>query len=69
MVVKINIQQGDDLTVEYIEINRADKDKIKKAAKKYTKAFNDYYDGTFYDYLKGEKIEYIEFSCDVEITI
>ena len=33
MVVKINIQQGDDLSVEYIEINRADKDKIKKVAK------------------------------------
>ena len=40
MVVKINIQQGDDLTVEYIEINRADKGKIKKAAKKYTKALS-----------------------------
>ena len=69
MVVKINIYQGDEVTAEYIEINKEDKDKIKKAAKKYTKAFNEYYDGTFYDYLKSEKIKYIEFSCDLEISI
>ena len=69
MVVKINIYQGDEVTAEYIEIDKADKDKIKKAAKKYTKAFNEYYDGTFYDYLKSEKIKYIEFSCDLEISI
>ena len=69
MVVKINIYQGDEVTAEYIEINKEDKDKIKKAAKKYTKAFNEYYDGTFYDYLKSEKIKYIEFSFDLEISI
>ena len=69
MVVKINIYQGDEVTAEYIEINKEDKDKIKKAAKKYTKAFNEYYDGTFYDYLKSKKIKYIEFSCDLEISI
>ena len=38
MVVKINIYQGYEVTAEYIEINKEDKDKIKKAAKKYTKA-------------------------------
>ena len=69
MVVKINIYQGDEVTAEYIEINKEDKDKIKKAAKKYTKAVNEYYDWTFYDYLKSEKIKYIEFSCDLEISI
>ena len=69
MTVKINIYQGDEVTAEYIEINKEDKDKIKKAAKKYTKAFNEYYDGTFYDYLKSEKIKYIEFSFDLEISI
>ena len=69
MVVKINIYQGDEVTAEYIEINKEDKDKIKKAAKKYTKEFDDGYSGTFYDYLKNEKIKYIEFSCDLEISI
>ncbi len=67
--MKINIQQGDDLNVEYIEINRADKGKIKKAAKKYTKEFDKGYSGTFYDYLKSEKVKYTEFSCDLEISI
>ena len=43
--------------------------RLRQAAKKYTKAFNEYYDGTFYDYLKSEKIKYIEFSCDLEISI
>ena len=52
-----------------MKINRADKDNIKKAAKKYTKAFNGGYNGTFYDYLKSKKIRYIEFSCDLEIRI
>ena len=69
MVVKINIYQGDEVTAEYIEIDKADKDKIKKAAKKYTKEFDDGYSGTFYDYLKSKKIKYIEFSCDLEISI
>ena len=69
MIVKINIYEGDEVSIEYIEINRADKDNIKKAAKKYTKAFNGGYNGTFYDYLKSKKIKYIEFSCDLEIRI
>lgn len=33
MIVQINIHQGDELTVEYIEICREDENKIKKAAK------------------------------------
>ena len=69
MIVKINIYEGDEVSVEYIEINRADKDNIKKAAKKYTKTFYGGYNGTFYDYLKSKKIKYIEFSCDLEIRI
>ncbi len=69
MIVKINIYQGDEVTAEYIEINKEDKDKIKKAAKQYTKKFDDGYNGTFYDYLKSKKIKYIEFSCDLEISI
>lgn len=69
MIVKINIYQGDEVTAEYIEIDKADKDKIKKAAKQYKKKFNTGYSGTFYDYLKSKKIKYIEFSCDLEISI
>ena len=46
MIVKINIYEGDEVSVEYIEINRADIDNIKKAAKKYTEAFNGGYNGT-----------------------
>ena len=69
MVVKINIYQGDEVTAEYIEIDKADRDKIKKAAKQHKKKINTGYSGTFYDYLKSEKIKYIEFSCDLEISI
>ena len=39
MIVKINIYQGDEVTAEYIKIGKEDKNKIKKAAKKYTKEF------------------------------
>ena len=69
MIVKINIYQGDEVTAEYIKIRKEDKNKIKKAAKKYTKEFDKGYSGTFYDYLKSEKVKYTEFSCDLEISI
>ena len=69
MIVQINIQEGDELSVEYIEICREDESKIKKAAKKYTKEFENGYNGSFYDYLKSKKIKYIEFSADLEVSI
>jgi hypothetical protein len=69
MIVQINIHQGDELTIEYIEICREDESKINKAAKKYTKEFDNGYQGTFYDYLRGKKIKYIEFSADLEVSI
>ena len=69
MIVQINIHQGDELTIEYIEICREDESKIKKVAKKYTKEFDNGYQGTFYDYLRGKRIKYIEFSADLEVSI